>query len=60
MISIYNQMIEGFANLSKEDHQRNLQKLFTSYKDEAEFKSNLNDYIVQLDLYTNTAITHTN
>lgn len=60
MLTLYNQMIAGFSNLSSEDHQRNLQRLFTSYKDEKEFRSDLNDYLIQLELYTNTAIVRTN
>lgn len=60
MLTLYNQMLAGFSNLSSEDHQRNLQRLFTSYKDEKEFRSDLNDYLIQLELYTNTAIVRTN
>jgi hypothetical protein len=60
MLSLYNQMIEGYPNLSTEDHQRNLQKLFTSYKDETEFRSDLNDYLIQLELFTNNANVRTN
>ena len=53
-------MIEGYPNLSTEDHQRNLQKLFSSYKDETEFRSDLNDYLIQLELFTNNANVRTN
>ena len=53
-------MIEGFPNLSKEDHQSSLHKLFTSYSDENQFKSDLRDYLVVLDLYTNVEIARTN
>ena len=60
MLSLYNQMIEGYPNLSTEDHQRNLQKLFSSYKDETEFRSDLNDYLIQLELFTNNANVRTN
>lgn len=60
MLTLFGQMSAGFPNLSQEDHQRNLQRLFTSYKTEADFKSDLNDYLIQLELYTNTAIVRTN
>jgi hypothetical protein len=60
ILTLFGQMSAGFPNLSQEDHQRNLQRLFTSYKTEADFKSDLNDYLIQLELYTNTAIVRTN
>ena len=50
--TIYNQMCQGFANLSKEDHMRSLEKLFTTYPDEKQFKIELKDYLTLLDLYT--------
>ena len=53
-------MIEGFSNLSKEDHQRFLQALFTTYTDEKEFKRSLKDYLALLDVYTNTELVRTN
>jgi hypothetical protein len=50
---------EGFPNLSEADQIANLEKLFTTYNNEAEFKvsppllqSNLQDYMIQLDKYT--------
>jgi hypothetical protein len=52
MLTVYNQMKEGFPNLSAEDHQRNIQTLFTNYREEDQFSSDLKDYLVQLELYT--------
>lgn len=60
LMSTYTQMVQGFPNLAPEDHEKNLQKLFTSYNNEADFRSDLNDYLIQLDLYTNTAIVRAN
>lgn len=60
LLAIYSKMVEGFPNLSKEDHQKNLQCLFTSYADEEKFKSDLRDYLAVLDLFTNTELARTN
>ena len=49
-------MVEGFPNLAKEDHQRNLQNLFTSYSVEEKFRSDLRDYMAVLDLFTNAEL----
>jgi CRM1 C terminal len=60
LLSVYRQIVQGFPNLSSEDHERNLQKLFTSYPSEADFRSDLNDYLIQLDLFTNSAMVRNN
>ena len=55
-MTIYTQMCDTFQNLSKEDHQRCLEKLFSSYENEALFTTDLRDYQSQLDVYTNKEI----
>ena len=60
LLSIYSKMVEGFPNLAKEDHQQNLQSLFTSYPVEEKFKSDLRDYLAVLDLFTNAELARPN
>lgn len=60
LLSIYGKMVEGFPNLAKQDHQQNLQNLFTSYGAEEKFRSDLRDYLAVLDLYTNAELARPN